>query len=385
MQIERDEVTGAPIKLVMRKPADMHQHFREGPRIGMIAPLVAKRFGIALAMPNLEPPLTECGAMTLYGKSIADVAGEGQLRILLTLYLTDKLEPREVAKACELPLFAGIKYYPRGLTTNSDSGVADPAALWTQGTRPYECLKILAEHGRVLLLHGADGFARGDVRIRTRHYKNGDELDPYDQEPHFVIMSLPAIMEAHPRLKISFEHLSTGEGADFLRQYGGPTLGCGLTPQHLLTSRTDTHRRGLRPHNFWFPVPQAHEHTQELNRFAGEGHTFAYLGSDSAPHYQSKKESSCCVGGVMTAHAGIELYAEAFDKIGALEKLEAFASENGPAFYGIPASKERITLERKPWTVEHNFYVEEIADGESVQMLFVPFRLGEKVEWRLAV
>lgn len=367
-----------PVKITMRKPADLHQHFRQGNRLKMIVPLVEKRFDTALAMPNLEPPLTTRKAMQEYGASIAEACST-RMRVLLTLYLTDKLDPREVELACQHPSFAGIKYYPAGLTTNSDSGVKNPADLWTVGTKPYQCLRILAEHGKVLLLHGADGIARNTVLVRTRWYNMGEELDPYDQEPHFIRYSLPEIIGNHPRLKISFEHLSTGEGAEFLREHGGQRLGCGLTSQHLLIDRRDTHRRGLRPHAFWFPAPQAVEHRQELNKFAAEGHSFAYLGSDSAPHYRKKKETDCCAGGVLTAHAGIELYAEAFEQAGCLSKLEAFASINGPNFYGFPPSIERITLVCEPWKVEKLFYVEEDVDMEQV----VPFRLGEMIDWKL--
>ncbi len=370
-----------PVKITMRKPADMHQHFRQGNRLRMIVPLVTKRFAMALAMPNLEPPVTTYSGMMEYCDEIIREAdlGETNFQILLTLYLTDMLDPREVSEACQHPCFAGIKYYPAGLTTNSDSGVKNPADLWTPGTKPYRCLEILAAYGKVLLLHGADGLARGNVQVRTRHYRAGEELDPYDQEPHFLLYSLPKIIEKHPRLKISFEHLSTGEGAEFLRQYGGMRLGCGLTSQHLLEDRRDTHRRGFRPHAFWFPVPQPKEHRDELCKFAAEGHTFAYLGSDSAPHYRKKKESDCCMGGVLTAHAGIELYAEAFEKAGALATFEEFASLNGPLFYGISPSDEDITLVREQWSVTDLFYVEEENDVEPI----VPFRLGETVDWKL--
>lgn len=382
MKIENNINGGQPCKITMCKPADLHQHFRQGNRLKMIVPLVEQRFDTALAMPNLEPPLITYKDMIEYGKSIAEECNTS-MRVLLTLYLTDNLDPKEVELACQSPFFAGIKYYPAGLTTNSDSGVKNPADLWTVGTKPYQCLQILAEHGKVLLLHGADGLARGNVKVRTRQYKNGEELDPYDQEPHFISESLPEIIDKHHKLKISFEHLSTAEGVEFLRKHGSPWLGCGLTSQHLLIDRRDTHRRGLRPHFFWFPTPQALEHRQELNKFAAEGHSFAYLGSDSAPHYRKKKEADCCAGGVLTAHAGIELYAEAFEKAGCLNKLEAFASINGPKFYGFPPSIERITLVREPWKVTEMFSVEEVVDDVKIDEPVVPFRLGETIDWKL--
>ncbi len=371
---------GNPTHIRIKMPADLHHHFRMGVRTQLIAPMVAKRFWLALEMPNHKPPITTVAHMDDHGREVVDASG-GKLRVLKTLYLTSSLSPLEVEQACKDPDFAGIKYYPAGLTTNSDEGVADPTELWTKRTKAYDCLKVLADHDKALLLHGADGFARQTVQVRTRTYNKGDELDAYDQEPHFVAHSLPELIEAHPTLKKSFEHMSTGEGAEFLDKHGGEKLGCGLTPQHMLTDRRDTHRKGLRPHNFWFPAPQALEHRQEINRFAGKGYYFCWLASDSAMHLKKDKESACCSGGVITAHAGIELYVEAFEAIGALDKLEDFASVNGPRFYGIEPSERTIELKKEPWRVKDLFFVDDPEDGlEPVH----PFRLGEMVYWKLA-
>jgi dihydroorotase len=378
VQTLSSDTGGNPTHIRIRMPADLHHHFRQRERTRIIAPLVARRFWLALAMPNLKPPITTVEQMNAHGQEVVDASG-GTLRVLRTLYLTDKLSPHQVVAACRHEDFAGIKYYPAGLTTNSDEGVTNPEALWTRGTAPHTCLQVLADHGKVLLLHAADGVARKDVRVRSRNYCKGDELDPYDQEPHFVAHTLPDIMSKHPSLKISFEHLSTGEGAEFMRRYGSKWLGCGLTPQHMLTDRRDTHRRGLRPHGFWFPALQALEHRQEVNRFAGEGFPFCWLASDSAMHLKKDKESECCAGGVITAHAGIELYVEAFEAIGALNKLEAFASVNGPRFYGIEPSDRYIELVRQPWKVTNLLYVDE---GDGMEPIH-PFRLGEVVQWKL--
>jgi dihydroorotase len=367
-------------KIVMRKPADFHQHFRQGARLKVTAPLVAKRFGLALQMPNLDTPITTLQQMMSNRWDILEAAKTPGFRVVMTAYMTPTLEPGEVELMCKHPDFAGIKYYPNGLTTKSEFGLKDPTVLWTPGTKPYECLRVLAAYAKVFLIHAADGIARSDVTIRTRHYRAGDELDPYDQEPHFVKCTLPYIRVSHSNLKISFEHISTIEGVGFLREYGNDTtLGCSVTSQHLLIDRRDTHRGGLRPHNFWFPVPQSFEHTQELRKFVGEGHPFVWLGSDSAPHYLKKKEADCCAGGVMTAHAGIELYAEAFANMGALKHFENFASVNGPKFFGFPPSEGTITLVPKPWMVKDLFYVEEADDVEPMR----PFRLGEMVQWKL--
>ncbi len=378
MQIIVDH-TGKPNRIRFITPADLHHHFRVKNRTKLIAPMVAERFWLALEMPNLDPPIVTVRHMNHHGREVVEASG-GKLRLLKTLYMTSSLNPFEVEKACEDPDFAGIKYYPAGLTTNSDKGVADPTELWTPGTKPYQCLEVLADHGKVMLLHGADGFARQTVKVRTRIYNKGDELDPYDQEPHFVKHSLPELMEAHPKLKKSFEHMSTGEGAEFLEKYGGKLLGCGLTQQHLLTDRRDTHRKGLRPHSFWFPAPQPLEHRQEINDFARKGYYYCWLASDSAMHLRKDKESMCCSGGVITAHAGIELYAEAFEAIGALDKLEAFASINGPRFYGIEPATTNIELVKKPWKVTNFLCIEEDGKFEPVH----PFRLGEEIQWKLA-
>lgn len=379
MQVIKRDMQMNPTHFSMLMPADLHHHFRKGARTRLIAPLVAKRFWLALEMPNHKPPITTVVDMNDHGHEVIEASGGG-LHLLKTLYMTDTLSPQEVELACEQKDFAGIKYYPAGLTTNSDEGVVDPSALWTRGTKPFECLKVLAGYGKVLLLHGADGFARKTVKVRTRNYNKGDELDAYDQEPHFVAHSLPEIMEHHDLLKISFEHMSTAEGAEFLSEHGDVgRLGCGLTPQHMLTDRRDTFRKGLRPNTFWFPVTQDLEHRQEINRFAGKGYPFCWLASDSAMHLKKDKESACCSGGVITAHAGIELYVEAFEKIGALDKLENFASINGPHFYGIHPSKRTIELVKEPWKVSNFFCVEEDSKFEPVY----PFRLGETIQWKL--
>ncbi len=222
---------GNPVRIRMRRPVDLHQHFRQGERLRIIAPLIAKRFAAAIAMPNLDPPITTARQMVEHAIAIEiATAANYALRVLGTFYLTDRLDPEEVRRACELGLIVGIKYYPRGLTTNSDAGVTDPTALWTPGTGPYQCLQVLAQCGKVLLLHAADGVARERVRIGSRDYSPSEELDPYDQEPHFVAHSLGRIREAHPNLKISFEHLSTAQGVEYRRINGGKYLGRALTP-----------------------------------------------------------------------------------------------------------------------------------------------------------
>lgn len=365
MEIIHDE-SGLPIKIKMRKPIDGHQHLRRDEMLKLVAPMVAKRFRAAIIMPNIIPSITTKTQMWKYAEEICKETYRRFLP-LMTLYLTDMLDPREIEK-CQGAI-AGVKYYPQGLTTNSDSGVKKPSSLWTHGTRPYECLQALTEHGGVLLLHAADGFDA-----------NGVELDPYDQEKHFIEHTLPRIRDAHPKLKISVEHLSTKWGVEYLLKHGGPLLGCSLTAQHLLLDRRDSFRGGFHPHRFWWPIIQPAEHREALRELAKADKSFVWLGSDSAPHTIDKKQSACCCGGVLMAHAGIELYVEAFEDIGALDdRFERFASINGARFYGLADSDETIELVREEWTVRNLFRIAEGGYAKEV----IPFRLGEKIRWKL--
>jgi dihydroorotase len=366
-----------PLKITMLKPSDMHQHLRDGAMLSLVAPMVAKRFAHAIVMPNTTPPMTNRTMVSEYRKRIIKATGSLAFTPLMTFYLTDNLTSFEVHESLMKKHIYGIKYYPRGLTTNSDSGVENPASLWTKGTKPYECLRALKAGGGVLLLHAADGFNA-----------KGEELDPYDQELHFIRNTLPRIIAAHPELKISVEHMSTAEGAEFMRLNGNAYLGCSLTAHHLLLDRRDVFRGGFRTHKHWWPIIQPREHKEELRRFAAQGLPFVWLGSDSAPHQIGKKESDCCIGGVLMAHAGIELYAEAFEQMNALDRrFENFASVNGPVFFGLPVRDEHITLVKQPWKVTQPFHCVESSDRPmtpSDDTKVVPFRLGEDVQWRLA-
>jgi len=374
MKIIRDEANGEAVRINMRKPYDMHQHLRRDAMLKLVAPMVARRFAGAVIMPNTVPPITTAEMAWRYQEEIAEAwdLNIGSFEPLMTLYLTDMLEPREVALRFAKRTAVGVKYYPRGLTTGSDSGVKDPASLWTKGTKPYEVLRALAEQNKVLLLHAADGLDT-----------YGDELDPYEQEKHFIENTLPYIIDAHPTLKISVEHLSTKEGAEFVGKYGGKRLGCSLTAHHLMIDRRDVFRGGFHPHMHWWPIIQPQEHKEALRDLAREGPPFVWLGSDSAPHPIGKKETRCCIGGVLTAHAGIEFYTDVFEEIGILDKLEQFSSVNGPSFFGIEPSKEQITLVREEWKIEKPFFVAKLGTPLSKTEEVIPFRLGEAVGWKL--
>ncbi|MDB5224484.1 MAG: dihydroorotase [Candidatus Adlerbacteria bacterium] len=379
MNVGRNQ-EGVATYISMSMPDDWHVHYRDGNMLRMVTPLVRKRFWHTLAMPNLDPPIVTNERASAYKEAIhtssPDEHDMYNKPTHVSLYLAETLDPQEVANAPEH--VKAIKYYPAGLTTNSEKGITDPSALWTRGTRAHEVLCAAAEKKIVVCLHAADG--------KNAH---GVELDPYDQEPHFMAESLPRIRDAHPKLKISAEHLSTKQGADYMLKHGGPLLGCSLTAHHLLLDRRDVFRGGFRPHRSWMPAIQSIEHTEALRDLAGKGLPFVWLGSDSAPHSQAKKESDCCASGVMMAHAGIELYAEAFDNMNALDdRFENFACRNGARFFNVTdghKDKKRpsIHLQRLKWKVRKPFMVWNDTD-ELQHYDVVPFRLGEEIEWTLS-
>jgi len=361
---------GKIAKFKMLKPDDGHQHARVGPTMEVVVPLIARRFHKALIMPNLVPPVTRTHNASSYREWILEKSEATFFEPIMTLYLTSTLNPEEVQAGLRSGQVRALKYYPRGLTTNSDDGLADPKELWTPGSRAFECLQVLAQEGGVLCLHGADGFDSA-----------GDELDPYDQERHFIEHSLPQIMSAHPRLKISMEHLSTAWGVEFMRKYGGERLGCSLTGHHLVLDRRDVFRSGYNVHRSWMPAIQSSEHKEALRAFASEGHPFVWLGSDSAPHPRRKKEAACCASGVLTAHIGIELYIEAFETMNALdERFGQFACRNWRMFFlgesSLREIRPMVTYVRRPWKI-HSIFV--CSDLEEI----IPFKAGETMTWAI--
>jgi dihydroorotase len=358
----------------MAKPICTHQHVRRGKVLELTVPMIAKRFHAAIIMPNTQPPITTLEMVDEYRMEVFRAIQDERFTPMMTLYLTDNVDPSDMI----LGGFFAVKYYPFGLTTNSLNGVVDPSALWRKDTKPYQALREMAESSKVLILHAADGFARRKVRIRSRSYSAGDELDPYDQEPHFFRETLPRIRDAHPLLKCEVAHLSTAEGAEYMRIHGCETLGCSLTCHHLLNDRRDVMRGGFRPHLDWRPVIQSMEHRQELQKLAAEDHYFVWLGMDSAPHARKNKEAACCATGVLTVHAGIELYAEAFDVMGALdERFENFSSLNAARFYNLPDARKSLELVNESWTVRSSYF------AESPEEEMIPYRLGTDVLWKI--
>ena len=270
----------------------------------------------------------------------------------MTLYLTDNTLPGEVRAAGASGMVRALKYYPAGATTNSDAGVSDIR-------RCFETLQAMSDAGLPLLIHGE---------------VTDPEVDVFDREKVFLDRTLGTLVETFPRLKIVLEHITTAEAAGFVRD-GPPTLAATMTAHHLLLSRNDMFRGGIRPHLYCLPILKRERHRQALVQAATSGNPKFFLGTDSAPHAKHTKEVACGCAGVYTAHAGIELYAEAFDQAGALDKLEAFASFHGADFYGLARNHRKITLEKQPWRVPSEY-----AFGAHV---LVPMRAGNQIEWTL--
>ena len=347
-------MTAATPTLSLTRPDDRHLHLRDGPTLAAVAPDTARRFGRAIIMPNLLPPVTTTAQALAYRERVLAAVPAGlSFEPLMALYLTDETTPAEILRARASGAVAAVKLYPAGATTHSDAGVTDL-------TRTHGALAAMAETGLPLLIHGE---------------VTDPQVDIFDRERVFLERSLFPLIERFPGLKVVLEHVSTREGVARVR--GGPErLAATITPHHLLLSRNAMFAGGLRPHHFCLPVAKREEDRLALVEAATSGHPRFFLGTDSAPHPRRRKESGSAPGGIYTAHAAIELYAEVFEQAGALERLEAFASFHGPDFYGLPRNRDRVTLVREPWTVPAT-----LAMGEEE---LVPFRAGEGVAWRLA-
>lgn len=339
--------------LTLTRPDDWHLHLRDGAALASVLPHTARQFARAIIMPNLRPPITTVALAAAYRERILAALPAGAVfEPLMTLYLTDNTTPEEIARARASGFVHAVKYYPAGATTNSDSGV-------TTLERAAPALAAMEEHDLPLLVHG---------EVTTA------EVDVFDREKVFLDTVMAEIVGRFPRLRIVLEHITTKEGAEFVRD-GGPRIAGTITAHHLLYNRNALFQGGLRPHYYCLPVLKRERHREALLAAAtGDSGRF-FLGTDSAPHPQGDKESACGCAGCFTAHAAIELYAEAFEAAGALDRLEAFASFNGPDFYRLPRNKERITLVRERWEVPTAL------DYGDTQL--VPLRAGESLGWRL--
>ncbi len=340
-------------QLTLTQPDDWHLHLRDGAHMRAVLAHSAARFARAIVMPNLKPPVTTTQLAAAYRDRIlrALPAGSG-FEPLMTLYLTDNTPPEEIARARASGFVHAVKYYPAGATTNSDSGVTDLA-------RCYPTLQALADAGMPLLIHGE---------------VTDPEVDVFDRERVFLERALGALVVRFPTLKVVVEHITTAEAAAFVES-APATVAATITAHHLLLNRNALFQGGVRPHHYCLPVLKRESHRRALVRVATSGNPKFFLGTDSAPHARHTKENDCGCAGVYTAHAAIELYAEAFEQAGALERLEAFASFHGPDFYGLPRNTRRITLKRAPANVPAVF-----AYGEDA---LVPLRAGGSVAWSL--
>lgn len=338
------------ISITLTRPDDWHVHLRDGDMMTAVLPDTARRFARAIVMPNLRPPVRTVAEAAAYRDRILAALPVGlAFEPLMTLYLTDNTPPEEILKAKASGFVHAVKYYPAGATTNSDSGVTDIR-------RTDAALEAMQEVGLPLLLHGE---------------VTDPAVDVFDREAVFIERILAPLLLRLPGLKVVLEHITTRQAAEFVAA-APANVGATLTAHHLLYNRNAMFQGGIRPHYYCLPVLKRETHREALVATAVSGNPKFFLGTDSAPHATHAKEAACGCAGIYTAHAAIELYAEAFDAAGALERLEGFASHFGPDFYGLPRNADTITLVKELHTVPSQH-----AGG------LTPLRAGEQLAWRL--
>ena len=341
-------------RITLTRPDDWHLHLRDGAYLSAVLPATARCFARAIIMPNLKPPVTTTDQAIAYRDRILAALPAGMtFEPLMTLYLTDRTTPAEIERAAASSVVKAVKYYPAGATTNSDSGV-------TAVERVYPALEAMQRAGLPLLVHGE---------------VTDPAVDVFDRELVFIDRVLTPLVHALPGLRVVLEHITTREAVAFV-EAGSPQIAATLTAHHLLMNRNAIFAGGIRPHLYCLPVLKREVHRQALLAAATSGNPRFFLGTDSAPHARHTKETDCGCAGCYTAHAALELYAEAFDAAGALDRLEAFASFHGPDYYGLPRNRDTVTLVRKAWTAPTA-----IPYGDDQ---LVPLRGGEPVLWTLA-
>lgn len=340
-------------QITLLTPDDWHLHLRDGDMLGETVAATARCFQRAIVMPNLVPPVRTADDALAYRERILAARPDGStFEPLMTLYLTDNTQPDDIHRAAELGLRA-VKLYPAGATTNSDAAVTRLDLL-------DPVLAALSECGMLLLVHGEVTAA---------------DVDIFDRERVFIEQRLAPLMSRFPDLKVVFEHITTREAVEFVRA-GGDNLAATITPQHLLMNRNDLLVGGVRPHNYCLPVLKRRQHQEALREAVASGSRQFFLGTDSAPHEQARKENACGCAGCYSAWAALELYAQVFEELDALDKLEGFASCYGPDFYGLPRNTSTVTLEKTPWTVPDSI---QLPNGRPI----VPFMAGETVQWKM--
>ena len=340
--------------LTLTRPDDWHLHLRDGDAMRAVLPHSARQFARAIIMPNLRPPVTTTEQALAYRARILDAIPAGStFQPLMTLYLTDNTSPAEIVRAKDSNHVVACKLYPAGATTNSDSGVTDVRKI-------HPVLEMMQAHGLPLLVHGE---------------VTDPEVDVFDREAVFIERVLMPTIRDFPALKVVLEHITTQDAVEYVRA-APATIAATITAHHLLYNRNAIFQGGIRPHYYCLPILKREHHRQALIRAATSGDPKYFLGTDSAPHPRQGKETACGCAGCYTAHAALELYAEAFESADALDKLEAFASLHGPDFYGLPRNTKTLTLLRQPTSVPDRFPF-----GTDT---LIPLRAGETVRWRLA-
>lgn len=339
--------------LTITRPDDWHLHLRDAEVLASVLPHTAKQFARAIVMPNLKPPVTTTAQALAYRERILAALPDGmQFEPLMTLYLTNNTTPDEIRRAKASGLIHAVKLYPAGATTNSDAGVTDLRLC-------YPTLEAMQECGMPFLVHGE---------------VTDPSIDLFDREAVFIERVMQPLRADMPELKVVFEHITTSQAADYVRTASGP-IAATITAHHLLYNRNDIFKGGIRPHYYCLPVLKRETHRQALLAAAISGSPRFFLGTDSAPHAKGAKEAACGCAGCYTALHAMELYAQAFDQAGALDKLNDFASVFGPAFYQLPVNSGMLTLERTSWTMP----AELALANETV----VPLNAGETLQWKV--
>ncbi len=341
-------------QLTLTRPDDWHLHLRDGDLMASVLPDTARQFARAIVMPNLRPPVTTTEQAVAYRERILNALPQGmKFEPLMTLYLTDNTSAEEIRKAKASGVVHAVKLYPAGATTNSDAGVTDLR-------KTYAALEEMQRCGMPFLVHG--------------EVTNAD-IDIFDREAVFIERVMQPLLKDLPNLRVVFEHITTKDAAQFVTS-AGDNIAATLTPQHLLYNRNAMLVGGIRPHFYCLPILKRETHREALVKAATSGNKKFFLGTDSAPHAQHTKENACGCAGCYSAHNAIELYAEAFEAAGALDKLEAFASFYGADYYGLPRNSEKVTLRKEEWQVPAS-----VGFGEHQ---LVPLRSGEMMTWKLA-
>jgi dihydroorotase len=339
--------------ITLRRPDDWHVHLRDGAMMAAVLPYTARQFARAIIMPNLVPPVTTVAAALAYrGRIIAALPAGAAFTPLMTAYLTDSSDPDEIAGGYRDGVFAAVKLYPAHATTNSAHGVTDLACV-------MPVLERMAGIGMPLLVHGE---------------ATGPDVDVFDREAVFIDQTLDPLRRRLPELRVVLEHITTEEAVRYVDD-GGANLAATITAHHLMINRNAIFQGGIRPHLYCLPIAKREKHRLALRRAATSGSARFFLGTDSAPHAIPAKETACGCAGIFTAASAVELYAQVFDEEGALDRFEAFASLNGPAFYRLPVNEAHMTLRREPRQVPS-----QIGEGALAVM---PFRADEMLGWRL--